>query len=52
MNKVVIIEDEMFALMHLKKVVTSLGYNVVDTFYNAEDFFFESNWNLLPLTST
>lgn len=45
MNKVVIIEDEMFALMHLKKVVTSLGYNVVDTFYNAEDFFFESNWN-------
>lgn len=45
MNKVVIIEDEMFALMHLKKVVISLGYNVVDTFYNAEDFFFESNWN-------
>lgn len=35
----------MFALMHLKKVVTSLGYNVVDTFYNAEDFFLESNWN-------
>ena len=45
LNKVVIIEDEMFALMHLKKVVTSLGYDVVDTFYNAEDFLFESNWN-------
>lgn len=44
-NKVVIIEDEMFALMHLKKIVTSLGYDVVDSFYNAEDFLFESNWN-------
>lgn len=45
MNRVVIIEDEMFALMHLKKVVTSLGFDVVATFYNAEDFLNEVNWN-------
>lgn len=35
----------MFALMHLKKVVTSLGFDVVATFYNAEDFLNEVNWN-------
>lgn len=45
LNKVVIIEDEMFALMHLKKIISSLGYTVVDTYYNAEDFLNEPNTN-------
>jgi DNA-binding NarL/FixJ family response regulator len=45
LNKVIIIEDEMFALMHLKRVISSLGYEVVDTYFNAEDFLLESNWN-------
>ncbi|MDP5104737.1 MAG: response regulator [Polaribacter sp.] len=44
-KKIIIIEDEMFVLMHLKKIVTSLGYKVVDTFFSAEDFLLESNWN-------
>ena len=42
---VIIIEDEMFALMHLKKIISSLGYTVVETYYNAEDFLNEPNWN-------
>ncbi|MFY9243032.1 MAG: response regulator [Polaribacter sp.] len=45
LNKVIIIEDEMFALMHLKKIISSLGYTVVETYYNAEDFLNEPNWN-------
>jgi DNA-binding NarL/FixJ family response regulator len=45
LSRVIIIEDEMFVLIHLKKIVSSLGYTVVDTYYNAEDFLFETNWN-------
>lgn len=44
-KKIIIIEDEMFVLMHLKKIVSSLGYTVVDTYFSAEDFLLHSNWN-------
>lgn len=43
-TRVVIIEDEFFASMHLKDLVVSLGYEVDGIFHSGEDFLQNTNW--------
>lgn len=43
-TRVVIIEDEFFASMHLKDLVVSLGYEVKGIFHSGEDFLQNTNW--------
>jgi DNA-binding NarL/FixJ family response regulator len=45
LSKIVIIEDELFVVLHLSKLIKSLGYKVVGTFHSAEDFLAETDWN-------
>ena len=45
LSKVVIIEDELFVVLHLSKLISSLGYKVVGTFHSAEDFLKETDWD-------
>ena len=44
MNRVIIIEDEFFAADHLKDLVTSLGYNVIDIYHSGEAFLRKTDW--------
>jgi DNA-binding NarL/FixJ family response regulator len=44
-SKIIIIEDEFFAATHLSKLVTALGFEVVNIYYSGEDFFSETDWN-------
>ncbi|WP_445747410.1 response regulator transcription factor [Polaribacter sp.] len=37
-TKVIIIEDELFVAMHLRKLISSLGYHVVSFYHSVEDF--------------
>lgn len=37
-TKVIIIEDELFVAMHLRKLINSFGYDVVAFFHSVEDF--------------
>lgn len=43
--KVIIIEDEFFAAAHLKDLVNSLGFWVVDVYHSGEDFLKSTTWN-------
>lgn len=47
MNKarIVIIEDEFFAAEHLKDLINSLGFWVVDVYHSGEDFLKNTEWN-------
>ena len=36
--KIIIIEDELFVAMHLRKLINSLGYNVEACYHSAEEF--------------
>ncbi len=45
MSKIVIIEDELFAVEHLIKVVSALGHSVVGDFYSGEEFLNSTDWD-------
>ena len=45
LSKVIIIEDELFVVMQLSKLINSLGYNVVGTYHSGEDFLAETDWD-------
>ena len=45
LSKIIIIEDELFVVMHLSKLVRSLGYKVVGTYHSGEDFLAETDWD-------
>ncbi|PQJ81898.1 response regulator transcription factor [Polaribacter glomeratus] len=45
LSNIVIIEDELFVVMHLSKLIKSLGYKIVGTYHSAEDFLDETDWN-------
>lgn len=43
--QVIIIEDEFFAANHLRELLNTLGYSVVEVFQSGEDFLRTTNWN-------
>lgn len=45
MSRIVIIEDELFAVEHLIKVVKSLGHEVVGDYFSGEEFLELTDWN-------
>lgn len=45
LSKVIIIEDELFVVMQLSKLINSLGYKVVGTYHSGEDFLAETDWD-------
>ncbi|MFT4661641.1 MAG: DNA-binding NarL/FixJ family response regulator [Patiriisocius sp.] len=45
MARIVIIEDELFAVEHLIKVVKSLNHEVVGDYYSGEEFLENADWN-------
>lgn len=45
MARIVIIEDEMFAVEHLMKVVKNLNHEVVGDYYSGEEFLESTDWN-------
>jgi hypothetical protein len=42
-KKIIIIKEDIFVLMHLKKIISSLGSTLVDTYFSSENFLLESN---------
>ncbi|MDP5093509.1 MAG: DNA-binding response regulator [Polaribacter sp.] len=42
LTKVIIIEDELFVAMHLRKLITSLGYDVIAFYHSVEEFLDDS----------
>jgi DNA-binding NarL/FixJ family response regulator len=44
MIRVIILEDEFFAAAHLRKMIESLGLNVVGVYYSGEAFLKETDW--------
>ncbi|MEZ7966934.1 MAG: response regulator transcription factor [Flavobacteriales bacterium] len=45
MARIVIIEDELFAVEHLMKVVKGLNHEVVGDYYSGEEFLENTDWN-------
>jgi DNA-binding NarL/FixJ family response regulator len=45
MARIVIIEDELFAVEHLMKVVKNLNHEVVGDYYSGEEFLEVTDWN-------
>ncbi|MCJ8289080.1 MAG: response regulator transcription factor [Crocinitomicaceae bacterium] len=45
MSRIVIIEDELFAVEHLIKIVNSLDHEVVGDYYSGEEFLENTDWN-------
>ena len=45
LSRIIIIEDEFFVQIHLTKILTSLGYQVVNSYHCTEDFLEETDWN-------
>ena len=45
LSRIVIIEDEFFVQIHLTKILTNLGYQVVNSYHCTEDFLEETDWN-------
>ena len=44
-TKIVIIEDEFFAAMHLNDLINSLGFRVAGIFHSGEDFLEKTDWD-------
>lgn len=44
MHRVIIIEDEFFAANHLRKLINSIGFDVVNIYYSGEEFLKETDW--------
>jgi DNA-binding NarL/FixJ family response regulator len=45
LSRIIIIEDEFFVQIHLTKILTNLGYQVVNSYHCTEDFLEETDWN-------
>ena len=45
LSRIIIIEDEFFVQIHLTKILTNLGYQVVNSYHCTEDFLEQTDWN-------